>query len=230
MSKETNLTKYQKFETATINRKDIKLSEYNPRIISDENAARLKKGIKQHGLVQTLVWNKRTGNLVGGHQRIAQIDALEKRDDYDIVVSVIDVDEAEEKKINVQLNNDSMMGEWDIDKLKDLQLDTGIDFSDMGFSEADAHILFGDDARFEELFNDTPDATKAKDALRDIKQERSAYAEKMKQEQSAAFYFTVVCDSAEEKANLLKRLGIPAYEEYIGSFAIVNALSKAEQT
>ena len=89
-------SKYQKFTIATINRADIKNAEYNPRIMDKEAKKRLKAGLKKHGLVSTLTWNKRTGNLVGGHQRLEQLDALEKNKDYSLDVCVIDVDEAEE--------------------------------------------------------------------------------------------------------------------------------------
>ena len=44
---------------------------YNPRIDlqpEDPEYKKLEKSIEEFGLVQLLVWNKRTGNLVGGHQ------------------------------------------------------------------------------------------------------------------------------------------------------------------
>jgi len=36
----------------------------------------------------------------------------------------------------------------------------------------------------------------------------------------ANFFFTVVCDSAEQKEELMKRMGIAAYEEFIGAHAL----------
>lgn len=71
-------SKYQKFKVETINRADIKNAAYNPRIMDKEAKKRLKKALQQHGLVSAITWNKRTGNLVGGHQRLEQLDALEK--------------------------------------------------------------------------------------------------------------------------------------------------------
>jgi hypothetical protein len=204
----------------TIHRDQIKAAEYNPRTISDANKGRLKKGLKKHGLVQPLVWNKRTGNLVAGHQRLEQIDTLEKSTDYEISVSVVDVSEAEEKILNVMLNNDSMMGEWDIDKLKEIGIDGDIDFSDMGFSDADISILFGDDDAFADLFADTEEVSKAKADLSEIKKDRKKQAEKMKKSNSADFYFTVVCDSQSEKDKLYKQMGILTGEDYIGSHAL----------
>ena len=76
-----SISKFQKFEMATINRAEIKNAAYNPRTITDEARKRLKHTLKdkQIGLVQPLIWNKRNGNLVGGHQRLSIIDDLEKK-------------------------------------------------------------------------------------------------------------------------------------------------------
>lgn len=76
-----NKTKYQSFDTETINRSMIKNAEYNPRIMDEKAKKRLKNTIRTHGIVSALTWNKRTGNLVGGHQRLEQLDALEKNPD-----------------------------------------------------------------------------------------------------------------------------------------------------
>ena len=69
-------SKYQNFTFATINRADIKNAEYNPRVMDKEAKKRLKKNLQENGLVSAITWNKRTGNIVGGHQRIEQLDAL----------------------------------------------------------------------------------------------------------------------------------------------------------
>lgn len=44
-----------------------------------------------------LVWNRRTGILVSGHQRLKALDALEGTEDYELTVSVIDVDDLERR-------------------------------------------------------------------------------------------------------------------------------------
>lgn len=218
------ITKYQKFETKVVNRKDIKKAEYNPRIITDEAKKALKKNINKHGLVQTLVWNQRTGNLVGGHQRLEILDTLEGKDDYDLELSVIDVDEEEEKVLNVQLNNPSMMGDWDLDKLGELNLE--LDFKDMGFNESDMAFLLGTDEEFNLLFGDTEEVQEAKADLKDIKKDRAEQTEKMKKENSVSFYFTVVCASENEKKELLKGMGIQPYETFVDSSALNRLLKR----
>ena len=51
----------QSFEYGTITRDKIKTADYNPRLIDEDNLKKLTKGIREHGLVTPLVWNKRTG-------------------------------------------------------------------------------------------------------------------------------------------------------------------------
>lgn len=41
-------SKYQKYTVETVNRKDIKNAEYNPRIIDKENEKKLKKALNTH--------------------------------------------------------------------------------------------------------------------------------------------------------------------------------------
>jgi len=65
--------------------------------------------------VEPLVWNKRTGNLVGGHQRLKVLVA---RGDTEVECSVVDLPAEKEKTLNLALNKIS--GEWDEDKLATL--------------------------------------------------------------------------------------------------------------
>lgn len=213
------MAKSEKYEIEVINRKELKNAPYNPRTIDENARKKLKKGIKKFGLVEPPVWNRRTGHIVSGHQRISILDELEGTDDYELQVAVIDVSEKDEKKLNVQLNNTSMMGDYDLDKLGDLILDVGMD--DLGFDSNEIAMLFDGDERFTEMFTaDTQEVKDAKDMLRDIKQNREEMMEKYRQEQSADFYFIVVCKDAEEKKKVLNQMGIPEYEQYINADAL----------
>jgi ParB-like chromosome segregation protein Spo0J len=42
---------------------------YNPRKISDHDLEALRRSMKFFGVVEPVVVNKRTGRIVGGHQR-----------------------------------------------------------------------------------------------------------------------------------------------------------------
>jgi len=101
---------------------DLKFAPYNPRKIADKELAKLKRSISEFGYVEPIVWNKRTGFVVGGNQRLKILREL-AIEEVDVVV--VDLDDAKEKALNVALNKIS--GEWDFPKLKDVltDIDTG---------------------------------------------------------------------------------------------------------
>jgi len=103
-----------------MNRAELKAAPYNPRTIDPDARRRLEASIKEDGLLGGLVWNKRTGNIVGGHQRLDAMDQLHEGPNYSVTVAVIDVDPAREKAINVKLNAQSLQGMYDVAKLTDL--------------------------------------------------------------------------------------------------------------
>ncbi len=76
---------------------------------------RIRTSLDEFGLVEPLVWNRRSGNLVGGHQRLKVLLA-EGRTEVD--VSVVDLDPDREKALNLALNKVS--GRWDEAKLGEL--------------------------------------------------------------------------------------------------------------
>lgn len=207
-------SKYQKFEIQTIKRGEIKNAEYNPRIMDKEAKKRLKNGLKKHGLVSTLTWNKRTGNLVGGHQRLEQLDALEKNKDYSLDVCVIDVPLEEEAVLNVHLNNPSMMGDWNLDKLAEMTEEFDISFDEMGFSKLDVDFLFDGDDRFSEMF-ETPEAEEVKTGLAEVKAARAASKERMEENNNINFYSIIVFEDEQQKAAFYKMINTPLSEEYL---------------
>ncbi len=59
--------------------KKINPASYNPRKDlkpDDPEYQKLVRSLDEFGCVQPLVWNKQTGNLVGGHQRLKVIKDL----------------------------------------------------------------------------------------------------------------------------------------------------------
>lgn len=101
-----------------INIAELNPAKYNPRIALEPGMPeweKLKNSIEQFGNVEPIVWNKRTGNVVGGHQRLAVLKSM----GYETVpCSVVDLDEDEEKLLNIALNK--IKGQWDYDKLEDI--------------------------------------------------------------------------------------------------------------
>lgn len=201
-----------------IMRSQIKLADYNPRTIDEEARKRLKKGMKKFGLVQPLVWNKRTGVLVSGHQRLSVMDEMQKypKKDYELEVSAVDLDRKEEMELNVQLNNTSMMGDFDVLKLNDMK-ELGADIENMGFSESDLDLLFGDAAELDEITEDSEEAKEAKETLSEIKADREKMNAKKETENSASYYFIVVCESEAQRTEYYQLMGVPLPEEFVSA-------------
>lgn len=209
------VSKYQAYETEVISRSQIKNAPYNPRIMDEAAKKRLKKNIAKHGLVAALTWNKRTGNLVGGHQRLEQLDALEKNQNYDLTVCVVDVDEKEEAVLNVQLNNPSMQGEWDLDKLAMMGEEFELDFGeDLGFTESDIDFMFDGDDRFSQLF-DTQEKENMRGDLEAVKEARKQSAEKLKERNSIDWFTVIVFENEEARKRFMQEISIPIHENYI---------------
>jgi hypothetical protein len=208
-------SKYQAYDTETIHRSDIKNAPYNPRIMDEGAKKRLRKNIAKHGLVAALTWNKRTGNLVGGHQRLEQLDNLEKNKDYELTVCVVDVDEREEAALNVQLNNPSMQGEWDLDKLANLSEEFDLDLGDdLGFTESDIDFLFEGDERFSQLF-ETQEKEDMRGDLEAVKEARQQSVENLKERNNIDWFTVIVFENEDERAEFMREISIPKHEHYI---------------
>jgi len=96
---------------------ELQPAPYNPRqeLASDDPRYRkLKRSIQRFGLVEPLLWNQRTGYLVGGHQRLRILHELNL---FEIPVSVLDLPPDQEKALNIVLNNLEAQGDWDLPQL-----------------------------------------------------------------------------------------------------------------
>lgn len=121
--------------------KTIRTAKYNPRRISDHQMESLKQSIQRFGFVDPVIVNDRTGVLVGGHQRIKAAKELGLEA---VPVVGVNLDEAEEKALNVALNKIS--GEWDLDLLRGVLEDVqaaGLDLSLTGFTENEWQAMGG---------------------------------------------------------------------------------------
>jgi ParB-like nuclease domain len=124
-------TAVQQFTMQTMHRKDLHDAPYNPRDIDDAARKKLKANLKRVGLLEPLVVNQRSGNVVSGHQRLALMDAIEGKSDYELDVAVVDLDEKTEKEQCAFMNNELAQGSFDVPKLADVL--KVADFSLCGF-------------------------------------------------------------------------------------------------
>lgn len=163
-----------------VHRSKLNGAPYNPRIIDNNAKKKLEDNLKKVGLVEPLVWNKQTGNLVSGHQRMSILDALAGTDDYVLDVAVVDLTPSEEKQQNVFLNNPSAQGQWQTDELFTLLKDVDVDLEKTGFETLELELLLGEEQVSElmnrsSVFNIADDGLVAQAEAEDLKrQDREA--------------------------------------------------------
>lgn len=122
--------------------RDMDRAAYNPRIElipGDTEYENLRRSITTYGLIIPVVWNKRTNRVVSGHQRIT---VLENEGETEVDVSVVDLDEMQERQLNVALNK--VEGDWDEEKLGDLLAELGEDATLTGFTQQEIDSLTND--------------------------------------------------------------------------------------
>ena len=114
---------------------------YNPRTISDHDLQSLGRSMTTFGVVEPVVVNRRTGRIVGGHQRVK---AAEGAGIEQLPVVHVDLDEEQEKALNIALNRIS--GEFDVEKLSDLLKELSVAGADLdltGLTQSELDDLLG---------------------------------------------------------------------------------------
>lgn len=144
--------------------KDLNPAPYNPRTITDEKLAMLGKAMQEFGDLSGIVMNIRTGNLIGGHQRLKHFDPswpIKKRKCTDSTGTVSlgeietpfgvwqyrEVDWPEKKELAANIAANKHGGEFDEPKLKDMliEIDDGsIDMMLTGFDTDEISDLLDD--------------------------------------------------------------------------------------
>ena len=122
---------------------------------ADKEYQDIKNGIQTYGLVIPLIMNKRTGNLVNGHQRLKVLKALGWSE---VDVSVVDMDEKKEKALNLALSR--IDGDFDKKALSNVMLEikaAGIDPITMGFTKSEVEKMFPKEMEVESLFGEEAD-------------------------------------------------------------------------
>ncbi len=97
---------------------EIHPAPYNPRKNlqpGDPEYENLKRSVTEFGLLEALIWNRRSGHLVGGHQRLKVLIDLGYTE---VDVVVVNLPLEREKVLNIALNRIS--GDWDEPRLAEL--------------------------------------------------------------------------------------------------------------
>ena len=118
----------------------LKAAPFNPRSISRKDFDALKRSIKQHGWVEPVVVNQRSGNIVGGHMRV---NAARELGHDEVPVTYVDLDYAHEVALNIALNR--IHGVFDDDSLAELIADLPDDVLELtGFDDVELADLQAD--------------------------------------------------------------------------------------
>lgn len=159
---------------------ELNRAAYNPRVDlqpGDEEYESIRYSLERYGLVQPIVWNERTGNVVSGHQRLT---VLQNQGVEEIEVSVVSLDDTAEKQLNIALNKTE--GSWDNDKLTALLVDLGDDAINTGFTQEEIEVLQNEISSF---FDD---------------EAADEHEEQLRQQDEDYFCLTLTFDEADKEA------------------------------
>ena len=121
--------------------KDIRPSSYNPRIATDAEYLGLKNSIKRFNLLEPLIVNKKTGNLVGGHLRYRVLKELKYKE---VPVVEVNLSDKEEKALNIVLNSHTVQGKFELESLssllEEIKLDMPDDFFGLRFDQLEKDL------------------------------------------------------------------------------------------
>lgn len=148
----TNILAAGAQETWTIEQALSKVNPNNPRTITEKNLKHLRDGLRQHGFLIPVIYNKTTDQLVSGQSRLA---AAQLEEITDIPVVVLQLEEDDEIQLSLALNK--IEGEWDYALLEEaLERLAETDKLVMsGFTEADMVDIFAQqDVEYDEDFTD----------------------------------------------------------------------------
>lgn len=128
-------------EVKTMPLSELNPAAYNPRKDlqpGDREYEALNRSFDEFGYIEPIIHNKRTGNLVGGHQRLKILYAKGHTEAETVIV---DLSEEDEKILNVALNK--IKGRWDYDKLPELlkEIDEAGELANTGFEAYELEAL-----------------------------------------------------------------------------------------
>jgi hypothetical protein len=221
--------KIKQSETVVINRSQISFAPYNPRKKNQKVIDALKKNFKKVGFLGGIVWNETSGNIVGGHKRVEALDLLngyDGKNDYEIKVEKVNLDDKTEKEQNIFLNNKRVQGEMDYEMLAKILPDIDVELA--GLDEYDVSLVksivpdfnFGSNDEIKQDLSEI-DYNEKKNSIKDLKKDLKKGISKNQQD----FYFVVTFQSYDEKAEFLESIGINGDDIYLTSEKFTSKLN-----
>ena len=225
----------QNFVVDRIHRSKVKNAPYNPRQIDDHARKKLRNNLKEMGLLDPLVWNKVTGNLVSGHQRLSILDALSKNgEDYSLDFAVVSLSERDEKQQNVFFNNPGAQGTYDPDAIGKMIAEGDIDYKTAGFDNMDVQLLLEGTEYEVTMFDDEAAPKSVQDDLDQLeeiprmKRERKAHRERDQKANDPEFYAVVVFPDRDSQGRCMERLGLSRDDRYVDGIRLHTSLEAAK--
>lgn len=221
----------QKFTSERVHRSKIKNAPYNPRSIDDHARKKLHHNLKKKGLLDSLVWNKRTGNLVSGHQRLSILDDLSKTgENYTLDFAVVDLSEKEEKEQNLFFNNPSTQGTYDVDLIGKMITEDKVDYFEAGFDDMDIQMMFDGTDYAVTMFDDDKAPKSVQDDLKQLeeiqrmKRERKEHRARDQDANDPEFYAVVVFPDRAAQGQFMERLGKDRNDRYVDGVRLHSSL------
>ncbi len=134
----------EKIKIEHVNINLLKVSEYNPRILTDKQERDLTKSIQKFKLIDPIIANQHKGReyfVISGHQRLKIACKLGYKT---IPVVFVDLTPEKEKMLNLTMNRVS--GEWNWEMLRDFNIETLLD---TGFDDNDLSSIWDENLEIE---------------------------------------------------------------------------------
>ena len=224
-------------EIVELKRSEIRFHPRNPRTIDEAGKKALKRSMKNFGILGGIIVNKANGYvIVGGNQKVALMDEQQKYDpenpetDYMLRVEVVEMDEKTELEALTALNNPTIGGKYDWQKLAELIPD--IDYKNAGLTEEDLSMIGVDylfqteeenklSAELDAMMSQVNEEHQAEVEQRKAEREAQREAIRAAQQQANEQQDAQIEKTAEEKKQHMKDV-----KEQVKTQAIENAMNQ----
>jgi len=170
-------------EVQTVALADIQSAPYNPRTITPKAREGLRASMRRFGNVQPIVINKRSGHLIGGHQRVSLLKEVGETHTQAIIV---DLPLSEEKALNIALNSRTVTGVFDNEQLGDLLNEIQADDADL-FRDLNLDDLLNTMPKIDEVDADVEDDEPEKAPLQKVVSYQIVFDDEVQQQKFYVF-------------------------------------------
>lgn len=221
-------TKYQTGVVKRMRRAELKSAAVNPRVLSRHSQKLLRDNLKTTGLLgPAIIWNAQLGELVSGHQRLSELDALERNAEYELDVTVVELDRAKHDAMVVYLNNPNAQGQYDYVALGDMFAGQPELARASGFDHVDVQAMWPNDDRFGGLFTPAapiPEVERDVADLEKLRAQKKAAKAKARERDALDFHVVIVAQDGATLQRLLELLGADSDARFVAAERVIGLL------